>query len=71
MKLLLFIASALITSIALFAFRFETKQKQVLTSFNVTEFKKKNIIRCSPDWDEIKDWLEETNIPPIPRRRDL
>ena len=66
MKLLLFIASALITSIALFAFRFETKQKQVLTSFNVTEFKKKNIIRCSPDWDEIKDWLEETNIPPIP-----
>jgi len=26
----------------------------------------KNIIRCSPDWDALKDWLEETDIPVIP-----
>ena len=30
------------------------------------DLKKKNIIRCSPDWNEFKDWLEETSIPPIP-----
>ena len=66
MKLLSFIAAAFITSIALFAFRIDTEQKRAATSFNVTEFKKKNIIRCSPDWDEIKDWLEEMDIPPFP-----
>jgi len=55
--------------IALFAFiffvlRFNEKQKQSI--FNLTEFKKKNIIRCGPDWDKLKDWLEEADIPPIP-----
>ena len=55
--------------IALFAFiffvlRFNEKQKQ--SPFNLTEFKKKNIIRCGPDWDKLKDWLEEADIPPIP-----
>src|SRR6186997_817908 len=47
-----------------FVLRFNEKQKQ--SSFNLTEFKKKNIIRCGPDWDKLKDWLEETDIPPIP-----
>ena len=28
--------------------------------------KKINIIRCSPDWNELKGWIDETNIPPIP-----
>lgn len=31
-----------------------------------TEFKKKNIIRCGPNWEALNDWLEETSIPPIP-----
>lgn len=31
-----------------------------------TEFKKKNIIRCGPNWELLKNWLEETSIPPIP-----
>jgi hypothetical protein len=25
-----------------------------------------NIVRCSPDWDALDQWLEETDIPPIP-----
>ena len=51
-------------SFILFVLRFNEKQKQ--SSFNLTEFKKKNIIRCGPDWDKLKNWLEETDIPPIP-----
>jgi tetratricopeptide (TPR) repeat protein len=47
-----------------FVLRFNEKQKQ--SPFNLTEFKKKNIIRCGPDWDKLKDWLEEADIPPIP-----
>jgi tetratricopeptide (TPR) repeat protein len=26
----------------------------------------KSIISCSPDWDKLKDWMEETDIPPMP-----
>lgn len=26
----------------------------------------KNAVRCSPDWDELRDWLEESDIPPMP-----
>src|SRR4029077_10741786 len=48
----------------LFIFRFNEKQNQ--SSNNFTEFKKKNIISCGPDWDKLKDWLEVTDIPPIP-----
>ena len=66
MKILLFVIAAMIAAFALFAFRFDNKQKQTVSSKNLIEFKKKNIIRCSPDWNELKDWLEETSIPPIP-----
>ena len=48
----------------LFAFRFNEKQKQ--SSVDLIEFKKKNIIRCGPDWDKLKDWLKEADIPPVP-----
>lgn len=27
---------------------------------------RKKIIRCSPDWNELKDWLETSDIPPLP-----
>jgi hypothetical protein len=66
MKVFLVAIAALIAAFTLFAFRFDSQQKQTVTSFDLTEFKKKNIIRCSPDWESLKDWLEETSIPPIP-----
>lgn len=28
--------------------------------------KDRPVIRCSPDWQALKDWLEESDIPPIP-----
>lgn len=52
--------------VIIFAFRFNEYKKHATTSFDLTEFKNKSIIRCSPDWNELKDWLEETSIPPIP-----
>jgi len=66
MKILLFVLAALIAAIALFAFRFDSNQKLNFTSKDLIEFKKKNIIRCSPDWNELKEWLEEADIPPVP-----
>jgi len=52
--------------VIIFAFRFNEYKKQSSHSFDLTDFKKKNIVRCSPDWNELKGLLEETSIPPIP-----
>jgi hypothetical protein len=64
MKSHLFLSAFVLSAVILFTFRFNEKQKQF--SVDLTEFKKKNIIRCGPDWDKLKNWLEETDIPPIP-----
>lgn len=66
MKIVLFVIAAIIAAFALFAFRFDNKQKQTAASLKLIEFKKKNIVRCSTDWEALKQWLEETDIPPIP-----
>jgi len=66
MKFRLFITMALLSLVVLFAFRFHDSQKKATGSFNFTEYKKKNIIRCSPNWEELKYWLDEVDIPPIP-----
>jgi len=66
MKPHLFLSAFVLSAVILFAFRFNEKQKRSATSFNLTEFKKKNTIRCGPDWDKLKDWLEEADIPPVP-----
>ena len=50
----------------LFASYFRENKHHGADSFDLTEYKKKNIIRCGPDWDNLKGWLEETSIPPIP-----
>jgi len=64
MKATVFIATAFIAAFLLFAFRLDKKQKPVAQ--NIVEFKKKNAIRCGPDWEKLKGWLEEASIPPIP-----
>src|SRR6185436_20666614 len=66
MKPQLFLSAFVLSAVILFAFRFNEKQKRSATLVNLTEFKKKNIIRCGPDWDKLKVWLEETDITPIP-----
>jgi tetratricopeptide (TPR) repeat protein len=62
----LFISAVLVLLILLFAFRFREYQQKKIISFPVTEYREKNIIRCSPDWENLKYWLEEVSIPPVP-----
>src|SRR4030095_16124765 len=66
MKIFLFFSVIVLSAFILFAFRFTKNKRQSTTSFDLTEFKKKNIIRCSTDWEALKQWLEEGDIPPIP-----
>ena len=64
MKATVFIVTAFIAAFSLFAFQLDKKEKQSTKS--IVEFKKKNTIRCGPDWEELKAWLEEVSIPPMP-----
>lgn len=65
MKTRLFFSAFILSAIILFAFPIEEVKKQTGT-FDLTAYKKKNIVRCGPDWNELRGLLEETNIPPIP-----
>src|SRR6187549_2743744 len=60
----LFLSAAVISLIVLLAFRFRETKKSV--SFNLAEYKAKKAISCRPDWNDLKVWIEETDIPPIP-----
>ncbi len=62
---LLLVAAAFFVALLL-AFRHAEKQKTNSGKSKASPLKTKNIIRCSPDWDELKEWLEESDIPPIP-----
>ncbi len=64
MRTLLLITTAALIAFVLFSFRTNELKKNI--AIDLTAYKKKNTIRCSPDWNELKDWLEETSIPPIP-----
>ena len=66
MKSLLLLLTVLAFVTALLAFRINerTIAKKSIAATRI--YAKKNIISCSPDWDELKDWLEESDIPPIP-----
>lgn len=46
---------------------FLNAEKKILNSVSSPAIReKRNIIRCSPDWNDLKEWIEETDIPPIP-----
>lgn len=64
MKLRILLAAFVFSVVILFAFRLrEEKQK---TTFNLAAYKKKTVIRCTADWNSLKGWLEESDIPPMP-----
>lgn len=65
MKQKLFLVLAAFAVAFLFAFRHAEKNLRK-TGYSGAALFKKNIIRCSPDWNELKEWIEETDIPPIP-----
>ncbi len=64
MKLRILLAAFVFSVVILFAFRLREEKQR--TTFNLAEYKKKTIIRCTADWNSLKGWLEESDIPPMP-----
>ena len=64
-KLQLLVVPAAMAAALLLAFRFNEPPVQEASSNN-SIYTKRNIISCSPDWNELKDWIEEVDIPPMP-----
>lgn len=50
---------------ALLAFRLKETSSIIHSPANKAG-KKKIIIRCGPDWEALKEWIDESDIPPIP-----
>jgi tetratricopeptide (TPR) repeat protein len=66
MKPFLFLIATAMVVAMLPAFRFFNNQSVQTSPFDLSEYKKKNIVRCSPDWNELIGRIEEIDIPPIP-----
>ncbi len=62
---LLMVSAAFIVALLL-AFRHADQQATLIQITKGKPIKERTIISCSPDWNEWKDWLEESDIPPIP-----
>lgn len=60
----IFFFAVAISLVVLLAFR--SREVRRVVPFNIAEYKAKRVIRCSPDWNELKTWIEETDIPPMP-----
>ena len=66
MKQKIFFVLAAFVVALLFAFRHTEIKKSGVLNNSAGYIKKKNIVRCTPDWDLLKEWIEENDIPPIP-----
>jgi tetratricopeptide (TPR) repeat protein len=60
---ILFVGAALTVALVL---AFSKASKDYAQPSVLSTYQKKNLVRCTPDWDALKYWLEETDIPPIP-----
>ena len=66
MKLrLLFIALPVFIT-ALLAVRLTDRNQTAQQITDLNKYKQENSIRCTPDWDVLKEALDEVDIPPIP-----
>jgi tetratricopeptide (TPR) repeat protein len=63
-RLLLMAILSFITALLAFRLKEITTTKPVVQNINV--IKNKNVIRCGPDWEALKEWIDESDIPPIP-----
>lgn len=71
MKPKLLLIPATIVVVLLLAFRIHENNTSSARLSAIREYQKKNIVRCSPDWNELKDWIEEISIPPMPGSGNL
>lgn len=62
---ILYVAAALAVALIL-AFNFPGSNKTNNQSISFAKYKNRNIIRCTPDWGFLKEWIEDVDIPPIP-----
>ncbi len=51
---------------ALLAVQFTDRYQTAKEIAKLKKYKQENSIRCSPDWDALKEMLDEVDIPPIP-----
>ena len=65
MKPSLYIVPLALAVAAVMAFQFKG-QHVAETDAQRLAFKMKSIIRCSPDWNALADWIDESDIPPSP-----
>jgi len=63
-RLLLLVLFSFLTGLLAFRLKEITTVKN--SPVKPLKFNRENIIRCSPDWNELEEWIEETDIPPIP-----
>ena len=66
MKSRLILIPAVIIIGILLAFRLSADKTTLSSLSAFEEYKKKNVIRCSPDWNAVSNWIDELDIPPIP-----
>ena len=63
-RLLLLTVLAFVSALLAFRINERTIPKQSIAA--TRNYSIKNSIRCSPDWNKLKEWIEESDIPPIP-----
>jgi tetratricopeptide (TPR) repeat protein len=66
MKAKLFLLTGIAFLAALLVFGFKQHSAVSDSLSNSSGIKKDYIFRCGPDWKLLKEWIEETDIPPIP-----
>jgi tetratricopeptide (TPR) repeat protein len=66
MKPRLTLLAILAFGVALLAFRLKEITRTSPSHTQQRVYNKEYLIRCSPDWNELKEWIEETDIPPVP-----
>jgi tetratricopeptide (TPR) repeat protein len=66
MKLRLFLLALPAFATALVAFRLTERYNSRQQLAQLKKYKQENSIRCSPDWNALKEVLDEVDIPPIP-----
>lgn len=64
MKSIFFFLFCCVATTAIVAFTYRESNRT--NSDFLKAYKNKTIIRCGADWSALKDWLEETDIPPMP-----
>jgi tetratricopeptide (TPR) repeat protein len=63
-RILLLVMLAFVT--ALLAATLQKNMTANHAQYSFKGFEKKNLVRCTPDWTVMKEWIEEVDIPPIP-----